>query len=149
MTKPIYGDADSYYTYSPREYRPLPQIPELLALKAIVEKATPAGAYLNLGLANFGYNAVLCNLYRNGNDSVGLHADAEPEMGPVTASVSLDAERLRLRSKNGRMAFAERLQHGSLLIMAGDTQNNFRHEVPKEPGITEPRINLTFRRIEH
>jgi hypothetical protein len=29
---------------------------------------------------------VLCNLYRDGNDSVGLHADAEPEMGPVTSA---------------------------------------------------------------
>ena len=144
------GDADSYYTYSRRPYRPLPWIPELLALKASVEKATPAEAYSNLALANLGYNAVLCNLYRNGNDSVGLHADAEPEMGPVIASVSLGAERLfRLRSNSGRISFAEKLQHGSLLIMAGDTQKNFRHEVPKEPGITEPRINLTFRRIEH
>jgi alkylated DNA repair dioxygenase AlkB len=125
-------------------------MPELLALKASVEKATPAEAYSNLGLANLGYNAVVCNLYRNENDSVGLHADAEPEMGQVIASVSLGTEGLfRLRGKNGRMAFAERLQHGSLLIMAGDTQNNFRHEVPKKPGITEPRINLTFRRIEH
>jgi alkylated DNA repair dioxygenase AlkB len=145
-----YGDADFYYTYSRRQYRPLPWLPELLALKAMVGKATPAEAYSNLGLANLGYNAVLCNLYRNGNDSVGLHADAEPEMGPVIASISLGAERLfRLRSKNGRMAFAQKLQHGSLLIMAGDTQNNFRHEVPKEPGISEPRINLTFRRIHH
>jgi len=128
------GDADSYYTYSRRPYRPLPWIPELLVLKTSVEKATPAEAYSNLGLPNLGYNAVLCNLYRNGNDSVGLHADAEPEMGPVIASVSLGTERLfRLRGKNGRMAFAERLQHGSLLIMAGDTQNNFRHEVPKDP----------------
>jgi alkylated DNA repair dioxygenase AlkB len=71
-------------------------------------------------------------------------------MGPVIASVSLGAERLfRLRSKSGRITFAEKLQHGSLLIMAGDTQKNFRHEVPKEHGISEPRINLTFRRIHH
>jgi hypothetical protein len=33
--------------------------------------------------------------------------------------------------------------------MAGETQKHFKHEAPKEPGITEPRINLTFRRIEH
>jgi len=92
----------------------------------------------------------LCNLYRNGNDSVGLHADAEPEMGPVIASVSLGAERLfRLKGPKGTVAFAERLPHGSLLIMAGETQKNFKHEVPKEPAITEPRINLTFRNIEH
>jgi len=40
------------------------------------------------------------------------------------------------------------LPHGSLFIMAGDTQNNFKHEVPKEPYVTQPRINLTFRHIQ-
>ena len=101
-------------------------------------------------LPKTGYNAALCNLYRDGNDSVGLHADAEPEMGPVIASVSLGAERLfRLEGKGGVVAFSERLPHGSLLIMAGNTQKNFEHEVPKEPRVTQPRINLTFRWIEH
>jgi alkylated DNA repair dioxygenase AlkB len=55
----------------------------------------------------------------------------------------------RLRRKDGSVAFSERLPHGSLLIMAGKTQKNFKHEVPKEQDISEPRINLTFRRIEH
>jgi alkylated DNA repair dioxygenase AlkB len=71
-------------------------------------------------------------------------------MGPVIASVSLGAERLfRLKRRDGTVVFLERLRHGSLLMMAGDTQKNFRHEVPREPGVTQPRINLTFRRIEH
>ena len=145
-----YGDPGTNYTYSRREYRPLAWIPELISLRTRVEDATPAEAYANLGLANLGYNAVLCNLYRNGNDSVGLHADAEPEMGPVIASLSLGAERLfRLKGQNGAIAFAERLPHGSLFIMAGKTQKNFRHEVPKELDVEQPRINLTFRRIEH
>jgi alkylated DNA repair dioxygenase AlkB len=145
-----YGDASAHYTYSRREYRPLPWTAELLALKARVEEATPSAAYANWGLPNLSYNAVLCNLYRNGNDSVGLHADAEPEMGPVIASVSLGAERLfRLKRKDGSVAFAEKLPHGSLVIMAGKTQKNFKHEVPKEPHVTAPRINLTFRHIEH
>lgn len=143
-----YGDSGTNYTYSRREYKPLPWIPELLSLKHRVEEATPAVAYENEGLP--GYNAVLCNLYRKGTDSVGLHADAEPEMGPVIASVSLGAERLfRLKRLNGGVVFAERLAHGSLLIMAGETQKDFRHEVPKEPEVSEARINLTFRRIEH
>jgi alkylated DNA repair dioxygenase AlkB len=125
-------------------------IPELLSLKALVEESTPVAAYANLSLPKTGYNAVLCNLYRDGNDSVGLHADAEPEMGPVIASVSLCAERLfRLKGKGGTVVFSQRLPHGSLLIMAGKTQKNFKHEVPKEPSVTQPRINLTFRRIEH
>jgi alkylated DNA repair dioxygenase AlkB len=58
-----------------------------------VEENTPAAAYANLKLPKLGYNATLCNLYRNGNDSVGLHADAEPEMGPVISSVSLGADK--------------------------------------------------------
>ena len=145
-----YGDAGAHYTYSRREYTPLPWIPELLSLKARVEAATPEAAYSNLSLQRCQYNAVLCNLYRDGNDSVGLHADNEPEMGAIIASVSLGAERLFRLKRNGRaIAFSERLCSGSLLIMAGHTQENFKHELPKEPSITQPRINLTFRRIEH
>jgi alkylated DNA repair dioxygenase AlkB len=71
-------------------------------------------------------------------------------MGPVIASVSLGAERLfRLKRKDGSVGLSERLPHGSLLIMAGATEKNFKHEVPKEPGVTQPRINLTFRRRKH
>jgi alkylated DNA repair dioxygenase AlkB len=145
-----YGDPGTNYTYSRREYKPLAWIPELLSLKSHVEEATPEAAFANLSLPKLGYNAVLCNLYRNGNDSVGLHADAEPEMGPVIASVSLGAERLfRLKALNGPVVLAERLSHGSLFIMAGQTQKNFKHEVPKEPEVEQSRINLTFRFIKH
>ncbi len=145
-----YGDPGTHYTYSRREYQPLPWMPELLSLKVHVEETTPVAASTNSGLPKLGYNALLCNLYRDGNDSVGLHADAEPEMEPVIASISLGAGRLfRLKRENGSIAFSERLPHGSLFVMAGDTQKHFKHEVPKEPGVTQPRINLTFRRIEH
>jgi len=72
------------------------------------------------------------------------------EMGRVFAPVSLGAERLfRLKRKNGSVAFSERLPDGRLLIMAGDTQQHFKHDVPKEPGVAQPPINLTFRRIEY
>jgi alkylated DNA repair dioxygenase AlkB len=81
------GDPKTNYIYSRREYKPLAWIPELLSLKTRVAEATPEIAYSDSGLPRLGYNAVLCNLYRNGKDSVGLHADAEPEMGPVIASV--------------------------------------------------------------
>jgi alkylated DNA repair dioxygenase AlkB len=145
-----YGDPGTEYSYSRREYSPLPWLPELLALKARIEAATPKAAYANSRLPYIGYNAVLCNLYRDGDDSVGLHADAEPEMGPVIASLSLGAERLfRLKQKGGTVAFSEPLPHGSLLIMAGATQKNFKHEIPKERGIIRARINLTFRHIQH
>src|SRR2546428_3631749 len=137
-TRPITATREPT-THSRREYRPLAWIPELLSLRTLVEEATPAVAYANLRLPKVSYNAVLCNLYRNGNDSVGLHADAEPEMGPVIASVSLGSERLfRLKAQNGAVAFAERLPHGSLLIMAAQTQKNLKHEVPQEPDVVRP-----------
>ena len=143
-----YGDPGTAYSYSRREYKPSPWMVELLALKARVEQYTPAAARDSHGHSHPGYNAVLCNLYRDGNDSVSLHADNEPMMGDVIASVSLGALRVfRLKRNGGSWVFKRRLGHGSLLIMAGDTQKNFGHEVPKEPGVTEPRINLTFRRI--
>lgn len=113
-----YGDPGTNYTYSRREYKPLVWIPELLSLKARVEGATPDSAFTNLKLPRVGYNAALCNLYRNGNDSVGLHADGEPQMGTVIASVSLGAERLfRLRAKwrhrfHGTIAAREFAYHG-------------------------------------
>ena len=115
-----------------------------------MERHPEAVATIAAWAASNGYNAALCNLYRNGNDSVGLHADAEPEMGPIIASVSLGAERMfRLKRHDGSVALSQRLPHGSLLIMAGATQKHFQHEVPKEPHIIHARINLTFRRIEH
>ena len=78
-----------------------------------------------------------------------MHADTEPEMVPVIASVSLGTERMfLLRGKGGAMVYSKLLAHGILLIMAGSTQKHFKHEVPKDPSITHPRISLTFRRIQ-
>jgi len=106
-------------------------------------------------------NCVLCNRYRSGVDSMGFHSDAERELGrnPVIASLSLGAARrfqLRHRDPN-RLDNSDHgealskldldLPSGSLLIMRGSTQHHYRHGVPKQPGIVEPRINLTFRRI--
>jgi alkylated DNA repair dioxygenase AlkB len=145
-----YGDPGTNYVYSRREYEPLAWIPELVSLKTRVEEATPGVAYSNSSLPRLGYIGVLCTLDRIGQVSVGLDGDAEPVMGPVIACVSLGAVRLfRVNGKNGSVAFAERLPHGSLLIMGGKTQKNFKHEVPKEPDVAQPRINLTFRYIEH
>jgi alkylated DNA repair dioxygenase AlkB len=71
-------------------------------------------------------------------------------MGPVIASIRMGAERLfRLKGQDGTITFPERLSHGRLFIMAGNTQKTFKHEVPKELDVNQPRINLTFRRIEH
>ena len=55
-----YGDPRADYTYSRREYTPLPWLSELLLLKARIEEATPDRAYANLSLPKLGYNAAIC-----------------------------------------------------------------------------------------
>ncbi len=136
-----YGDAS--YTYSGVTLTPLPWSPLLSELRDHL-------------VADVGecFNSVLCNMYRTGADSMGLHSDDEKELGPypVIASVSLGAARrfvLRHKGKKAPPVTVE-LTHGSLLVMGGTAQAFWKHAVPKDPSTTGPRINLTFRRIlEH
>jgi alkylated DNA repair dioxygenase AlkB len=94
------------------------------------------------------FNSVLLNRYRSGADSMGWHADREPELGPrpMIASVSLGVARtFDLRHNRTGVVQSFSLKGGSLLVMKGNTQAQWRHRVPKEPRVTGERINLTFR----
>lgn len=94
------------------------------------------------------FNSVLVNLYRDGRDAMGWHADNERENGrnPVIASVSLGAERrFDLRHRETKTTIRTALPHGSLLVMSGVTQHKWVHQVPRTTRVNEPRINLTFR----
>ena len=98
------------------------------------------------------FNSVLLNYYRDHNDSVGFHSDDEPELGatPTIGSISLGETRtLTFRPKRRKDQEPVRiaLQSGSLLVMKGDTQRNWRHAIAKESRPCGPRVNLTFRRI--
>lgn len=100
------------------------------------------------------FNHVLINRYRDGADSMGYHADAEPELGPdpLVATLSLGARRRFLLRRHGKHIIeAPRsfwLEHGSLLVMGGTCQRHYRHAIPRDtsPGVRE-RISLTFRRL--
>ena len=130
-----YGDEGKTYVYSGIRNHPLPWTPLLLALKAKAE-----------GFAESAFNSVLLNYYRDGGDSVGWHADNEPELGgrPVIASLSLGATRtFELRRRTTGKVAKLPLTSGSILVMRGTTQHNWVHRVPKEPG-SASRINLTF-----
>ncbi len=96
------------------------------------------------------FNSVLCNLYRNGDDAVGWHADSERDLGdrPLIASVSFGAQRrfmLKSRDNGDRLEF--RPEHGSLLVMGGDLQKHWLHQVPRTRKEVGERINLTFRTV--
>ncbi|MEY4547943.1 MAG: hypothetical protein RL685_4138 [Pseudomonadota bacterium] len=97
------------------------------------------------------FNHVLINRYRDGSDSMGYHADSEPELGdaPIVATLSLGATRrfqLRpQRAKRGERALTLPLVDASLLVMGGTCQRHYRHAVARESGDVSERISLTFR----
>jgi len=137
----LYGDEGKSYSYSNIIMYPKPMTPLLKEIKSKIELVTRTT-----------FNTVLLNLYRDGNDSNGWHSDNEKELGknPVIASVSLGAKRsfkLKHRGDN-KLNYKIFLNHGSLLLMEGETQHHWLHELPKSKKITEPRINLTFRVIK-
>jgi alkylated DNA repair dioxygenase AlkB len=98
------------------------------------------------------FNHVLVNRYRTGDDSMGLHADDEPELGPdpTVAIVSLGATRrlaIKPRRKRDRERHDLELAHGALLIMGGTCQRHYVHGVPRQAGAGGERISLTFRSL--
>ncbi|MDR6301158.1 alpha-ketoglutarate-dependent dioxygenase AlkB family protein [Mesonia maritima] len=97
------------------------------------------------------FTSCLANLYRDGKDSNGWHADDEKELGknPVIASVSFGTERVfKFRKKEDhKIQHKMILEHGSLLIMKGETQHFWQHQIPKTQKKIGERINLTFRNI--
>ncbi len=135
----FYGDAGIAYRYSGKTLRaegwPAPLASVRDALETVLDER---------------FNSVLCNLYRGGDDGMGWHADNESELGnnPVIASVSLGSpRRFRLKPRSGAGRLVIEPAHGSLIVMAGDLQHHWLHEVPKTRRPVGPRINLTFRRI--
>jgi len=98
------------------------------------------------------FNHVLANRYRSGDDSMGLHADDEPELGPdpVVAIVSLGTARrlvVKPRRERDRERHDLQLGHGALLVMGGTCQRHYVHGVPRQAGTQGERISLTFRRL--
>lgn len=134
-----YGDKGAKYSYSNIDLEPLPWTKDLLALKQAMRSHSSEN-----------FNSVLLNLYRTGKDSNGWHSDDEKELGvePEIASITLGQERIfHLKHKKLPLKKSLLLKHGSLLIMKGETQRNWKHQIPKTAKAVAPRINLTFRRI--
>jgi alkylated DNA repair dioxygenase AlkB len=131
-----YGDSGITYKYSGVENVALPWTTMLLEIKKKIEAVQGE------------YNYCLLNRYRSGSDSMGWHADDEPEMGNVIGSLSLGATRkFRIRHNVTRETKTFLAGHGTLIIMAGTMQQFWQHEVPKTKQVVGERINLTFRKI--
>ena len=135
-----YGNNDKPYSFSGITLQPLPWSSEILSIKSKIEP-----------VAKTAFNSVLLNLYRDGNDSISWHTDAEKELGtnPVIASVNFGATRkFQLRHIKTKEKLEIELTHGSLLIMQGELQHFWQHQVPKTSKVVGERINLTFRVIK-
>ncbi|MCU4674911.1 alpha-ketoglutarate-dependent dioxygenase AlkB [Catenovulum sp. 2E275] len=133
----LYGDKGLSYQYSKKRFEVTPWLDNLLQLKMLAEQVSQAQ-----------FNCVLANFYRNGQDCMGWHADDEAELGksPVIASFSFGAQRtFKLKHRLTQETYDLELASGSLLIMAGTTQEFWYHSLPKRAKVTEGRINLTFR----
>lgn len=98
------------------------------------------------------FNAVYVQLYRDGQDSVAWHSDREAQVAsPVIASLSLGATRRFLfkhKTRKDLSTIALDLVEGTLLVMAGETQQHWLHHVPKTLTPVAERINLTFRIVK-
>lgn len=136
----LFGNEGKPYGYSNIVMQPHQWTPSIMYIKEEVEKVIDAN-----------FTTVLANLYRDGQDSNGWHADNEKELGrnPIIASVSFGAERT-FQLKHNTLDCKQNiiLQHGSLLIMKGSTQHFWKHQIPKTKKEIGPRINLTFRIIK-
>ncbi len=98
-----------------------------------------------------GFNGCLLNLYRNGEDRMGWHADDEAEIDPSfpIASLSFGATRdLRFRHRNGKFRDVLELADGDLLLMHPSCQRDWQHSLPPRRRISTMRINLTFRKFK-
>jgi len=134
-----YGDEECSYTYSKTIHRPQAWNSILTQIREEIFELT-----------KIEMNSVLCNWYRNGQDSMGHHSDNEKELGdlPEIISLSLGACRTILfKNKTTKKLIRIELQNGDLIVMRGKTQDNWTHAIPKRTGCKEERINLTFRKI--
>ena len=138
-----YGNTE--YKYTGKVNSPTPMTPLLKDLADKLEE------FLTDDLQQpVKFNSVFCNLYQDGSKYIGWHADNEkgldPDPEPVIASISLGATRdFQLRHNSTKETCTIPLHSGNLLVMYGNCQKDYKHQVPKRLKVKEPRINLTFR----
>ena len=134
-----YGDQAYAYTYSNTTKQALPWTLELSELKSLIEQQSGES-----------FNACLLNLYHHGGEGMGWHSDDEKSLvkDAAIASMSLGAERkFSFKHKQTKETVSIILESGSLLVMKEDTQTHWLHALPKTKKVSQPRINLTFRKM--
>ena len=135
-----FGDKEFEYTYSGRTKRAERWTADLLHLKKRTEELTGET-----------YNSCLLNLYHDGSEGMAYHSDGEKDLkkNGAIASLTFGAERkFSFKHKTTKEKVEIILEHGSLLVMKGETQTYWLHRLPPTKKVLHPRVNLTFRTIE-
>lgn len=134
------------YRYSGRLYKNHALVPALVA--RCIEHAKEH-------YPEFEWHGALVNLYENGRDSVSAHSDDESGLAPGAPILSFSfgaARKFTIRAKDKTvprmMPIHMTLSDRDLVVMGGDMQKRFTHEVPKLPESAPEvgwRLNVTVR----
>ena len=145
----FYGDKGVSYVYSGKKYNAIDwDNTRLYEIFLMVLDEVISHGVLEAGDESF-FNCCLANKYIDGNDSVGWHADNEPELGknPTIMSLSLGESRVfKIKHNTKPLALDIPLHSGDIIVMDGAFQHNWKHSIPKEPNVPGTRTSLTFRR---
>lgn len=135
----FYSDTSEGYRYSGQIARSQPLLDQ--NLKDLMNK-------VNSELQT-DFNGILVNKYRNGLDYISKHSDDESELSTTNkcvAALSIGATRtFRIRDKTNKIVLDYQHHEGDLLVMSGDFQQHFTHEIPVQSKIMTARTSLTFR----
>ncbi|KAF8885902.1 hypothetical protein CPB84DRAFT_1788075 [Gymnopilus junonius] len=110
------------------------------------------------------FNHVMLNLYEDGTVYIGNHRDnienkviaslsPLPDEDALVHKTKRPAEQLDDRKDKNSTSTAPVyrkswiLGPGSLVVMQGETQKHWKHEIAKESKVTKGRISLTFRQL--
>ena len=137
----FFSDTSEGYYYSKKLMKSQPLTPELRDIMQSVNE--------ELGTE---FNGILVNRYNSGADYIGAHSDSESGLDPnnkTVASLSFGATRIfRIsRTEDKKKIKVVDYEHTpyTLLVMDGEFQSEFKHEIPKQLRIKQARISLTFR----
>lgn len=127
------------YDYSQMKY------PDTEMHAALVPVCAAVGASLG-----FTPNNCLLNYYPTGKSTMGFHSDSPEQLtrGTGVAILSLGSVRTIVyrRKTDHEVRFEYPLEHGCLLYMSNEMQDEWQHGVRKESG-AGPRISVTLRSI--
>lgn len=138
----FYSDKSYGYKYSGQTMKSLPL--------SNVDLFPPLLEEINNSLKT-NFNGILVNRYINGEKYLSAHSDDENGLDKnnkmvVGLSYGPGIRKFRIRDKNTKEIILDYDQQpGTLLVMSGEFQKEFTHEIPIQKKVKDERISITFR----